>query len=200
MEAQFQTALDRLIETNSGAPSNTDVTNEMEQKEDMATHDPDDPHYYEDTKACQTSSAMFGSHDNGHENPSHYNTVKELSRAIISTNTGGTQEEILLSKSINFAEQHQEISSKQQPSGTTDTHVEVLASPINNQEAYCKRISERTVTIQQDPHTHIGGLHKIIDFVPVVESTVENSLEHWQEQIGRTSNKERYQKPQTSSR
>ena len=63
VEAQFQTALDRLIETNSGAagqPSrHKDVPNEMEQEEDTATPDPDDMHYYEDTKACQTSPPMF---------------------------------------------------------------------------------------------------------------------------------------------
>ena len=198
MEAQFQTALDRLIETNSGAagqpPSNTDVTNEMEQKEDMATLDPDDLHYYKDSKPCQTSSAMLRSHDNGYEN------------------TEDKKEGCLLRKSTNCAEQHQESYCKQQPSCTTDNQEEfqlklpeyranyikeckskVLASPINDQQEYCKRISEGTVTIQQDHHKDICGL-------PVVESTTENSLEAWQEQICRTSNKERDQKPLTHSR
>ena len=71
VEAQFQTALDRLIETNSGAavqpPNNTDVTNEMEHEEDLATPDPDDQHYCEDTKGYQTFSGMLGSHVNGYE-------------------------------------------------------------------------------------------------------------------------------------
>ena len=90
MEAQFQTALDRLIETNSGAavqpPSNTDVTNEMEHEEDMATHDPDDLHYCEDIKACQTSSAMFGRYINVCGHTSHSATTKTERDQIPPTN------------------------------------------------------------------------------------------------------------------
>ena len=96
VEAQFQTALDRLIETNSGAAvqpsSNTDVTNEMEHTEDVATHDPDNLHYYEDTKACQRSPTMFGSHDHASEKTSHSNTLKEMRREIIYADREDTQE------------------------------------------------------------------------------------------------------------
>ena len=73
----------------------------------------------------------------------------------------------------------------------------VLTSPMNNQQEYCKKISECTVTIQQDPLKAIYELHKHRDMLTEVESTTENSLKHWQEQIWKTSNKEIDHKPQT---
>ena len=135
-----------------------------------------------------------------------------MSRVIISAD----REDTLLSKSTYCAKGHRESYCEQQPSCPVDNQEEfqltpskckandmkeckskILASPINNQQEYCKRISEGTVTIQQDHHKNLCGQQ---DFLPVVESKTENSLEPWKEQICRSYNKERDQKPQTHSR
>ena len=67
MEAQFQTALDMLIETHSGEhkskADNADTVDGMNYAEAITKHDPEDPNYCDDSMGHHTALPMSDSHD-----------------------------------------------------------------------------------------------------------------------------------------
>ena len=107
MEAQFQTALDRLVETQTEANSlqvgNIDVTNVMSNKDGTAEHKPEDPNYYDDSTDPQEISANTSSNQED---------TKILSKGI-HNQTPNTEENLeswqtkICTNTANIKERHQ---------------------------------------------------------------------------------------------
>jgi hypothetical protein len=112
VEAQFQTALDMLVETHTEATSpqvgNIDVSNAMDNKDGTAEHNPEDSNYYFDSMAPHKSF-----NETGCDITSSGQGLSQICRSKVENREGCYPEDTkILSKGLNHqtpnTEEHME--------------------------------------------------------------------------------------------
>ena len=170
MEAQFQTALDRLVETHTEGISpqvgNIDVTNVMSNKDGTAEHNPQDPNYYDDSMAPHTAI-----NETGCDNTSSGQQLFQICANKVEN------QDVCLTKLFT-----DKVDNK------SEGHEKMMIVTTENQEERLPEISANTASSQEDTKIWSKGIHN-------QTPNTEEHLKSWQTKIcANTANiKERHQ-------